>query len=59
MTSRYDALLTFSGTNWETDSIRNEMVNLATDCAFCFLVDVAADDADGADCEGQRDPDEG
>jgi len=27
MTSRYDALLTFPGMNWETDSIRNKMVN--------------------------------
>jgi hypothetical protein len=27
ITSRYDALLTFSGTNCETDSIRNKMIN--------------------------------
>ena len=48
-TSRYDALLDFPGTNWGTGSIRNEMVNLASGCAFWFSVNVAAGDADGAD----------
>ena len=36
MTSRYDAVLTFSGMNSETDSIRNKVVSLATECWASF-----------------------
>jgi hypothetical protein len=59
MNSRYDVLLTFSGVNCERDRIREKLIIWQVVALYAFSVDVAAGDADGADCQGQRDPEEG